>query len=61
MTTSVKINEEEKIKLEKLQALIALKAGKKITQQELLSKLIQDAYMHEDELLLKFLKSIIFL
>jgi len=44
MVTAVKVDEEAKARLEKLQAEIRLAAGKKVTQQELLSRLIDDAY-----------------
>ena len=50
MKTTVKIDDVDKQKLEKLQALVTLK-GKKITQQELLSALISDAIERSDELI----------
>ena len=40
MSTAVEIDDETKSKLEELQAEIRLKTGKKVTQQELLSELI---------------------
>jgi len=40
MSTAIKIDDEAKSKLEELQAEIRLKTGKRITQQELLSALI---------------------
>jgi hypothetical protein len=43
MSTAVKIDEDAKSKLEELQAEIRLKTGKKVTQQEILSALIQSA------------------
>lgn len=43
MPTAVKMDEDAKSKLEALQAEIRLKTGKKVTQQELLSRLIQSA------------------
>ena len=43
MSTAVKMDEDAKSKLEALQAEIRLKTGKKVTQQELLSRLIQSA------------------
>ena len=49
MSTSVKLAEDDKEKLEKLQALVVLKLGEKMTQQELLAKLIQDALTRGDE------------
>ncbi len=48
-TSTVKIDDADKQKLEKLQALITLR-GKRITQQELLSKLISNAIERSDEL-----------
>ncbi|PAU84366.1 hypothetical protein CK500_08020 [Halorubrum salipaludis] len=41
MSTAVKMDDEAKSKLEELQAEIRLKTGKKVTQQELLSELIE--------------------
>jgi len=49
MSTSVKIGEKDKEKLEKLQALVTLKAGRKLTQQEILSSLIREAYAKSGE------------
>ena len=43
MSTAVKMDEDAKSKLEELQAEIRLKTGNKVTQQELLSALIQSA------------------
>jgi len=54
-TTTVKVDETDKQKLEKLQALITLK-GKKVTQQELLSTLISEAVERSDELVDRVLK-----
>jgi len=56
MSTSVKLDQQDKEKLDKLQALVTLKRGKKVTQQELLSTLITDAFERGDELLEKVLK-----
>jgi len=44
MSTSVKIDREDKERLERLQALITLRMGKRVTQQEILSRLIKEAY-----------------
>jgi hypothetical protein len=49
VSTSVKLAEDDKEKLEKLQALVTLKLGGKMTQQELLARLIQDALTKIDE------------
>ncbi len=57
MSTSVKISEEDKKKLEKLQALVTLKAGAKIAQQELLSRLISEAMERGDDFVEKVFKA----
>ena len=44
MATSVKIDEETKSRLEELQAEVKLETGRKVTQQELLRRLVNDAY-----------------
>jgi len=49
MTTSVKLNDRDKEKLERLQALVTLRTGEKITQQELLRILIGEALLKVDE------------
>lgn len=43
MATAVKMDEETKSQLEELQAEIKLKTGEKVTQQELLARLVQSA------------------
>jgi hypothetical protein len=43
MATAVKMDAETKSRLEELQAEIKLKTGKKVTQQEVLSRLVQSA------------------
>jgi hypothetical protein len=43
MATAVKMDEATKSQLEELQAEIKLKTGKKVTQQELLARLVQSA------------------
>jgi hypothetical protein len=53
--TTVKVDEADKQKLEKLQALITLR-GKKVTQQELLSTLISEAVERSDELVDRVVK-----
>ncbi|MBS7626402.1 hypothetical protein KEJ51_05105 [Candidatus Bathyarchaeota archaeon] len=55
--TTVKLSEDDKKKLEKLQALVTLKAGGKISQQELLSTLIREALDRSDEFLEKMCKT----
>ena len=54
MATSVKMDEETKSRLEKLQAEIKLETGKKITQQELLRRLVDDAHTSTSELIESF-------
>jgi len=49
--TSVKISEEDKRKLEKLQALLTLKGEGKASQQSILSAIIDFAYDGREELL----------
>ncbi len=48
LATSVKLSESDKRKLEKLQALVTVKTSKKVTQQEILSKLISKATEEAD-------------
>jgi len=43
MSTAVKMDEDAKSKLEELQAEIKLKTGKKVTQQEILTQLIESS------------------
>ena len=44
MATAVKVDEDTKSRLEELQAEIRLRTGRAVTQQELLTRLIDDAY-----------------
>ena len=44
MATSVKMDERTKSRLEELQALVKLRTGRKVTQQELLDRLVEQAY-----------------
>lgn len=44
MATAVKMDEETKSHLEELQAEIRLHAETKVTQQEILERLVEDAY-----------------
>lgn len=43
MATSVKMDDDTKSRLERLQAEIRLKTGERVTQQEILSRLIERA------------------
>lgn len=49
MATAVKMDEETKAHLEELQAEIRLRAGEKVTQQEILERLVEDAYESKSE------------
>lgn len=44
MATAVKVDEDAKARLEELQAEIRLRTGESVTQQDLLTRLIDDAY-----------------
>lgn len=49
MATSVKMDEETKSRLEELQAEVKLRTGEKVTQQEVLEKLVAQAWESRDE------------
>lgn len=57
MATAVKVDEDAKSRLEELQAEIRLRTGEKITQQELLTRLIDDAYESREDVIDSFRKS----
>lgn len=57
MTTAVKVDEAAKSRLEELQAQIRLQTGRNVTQQELLSRLIDDAYESRDAVIDSFRES----
>lgn len=54
MATSVKMDERTKSRLEELQALVKLETGRKVTQQELLDRLVDRAYESREELVESF-------
>ncbi|MFC7079137.1 hypothetical protein [Halorussus caseinilyticus] len=54
MATSVKMDEETKSRLERLQAEIRLKTGKQVTQQEILERLVNDAAESKAEVIDSF-------
>jgi hypothetical protein len=54
MTTSVKMEDRTKSRLEELQAEIRLETGKKVTQQELLDRIVEDAYSSKADLIDSF-------
>lgn len=57
MATAVKVDENAKSRLEELQAEIRLRTGNKVTQQELLSRLIDDAYESRADVIDSFRES----
>ncbi len=56
MPTTVKIDPEFKKEIDKLQAKVTMKTGEKITQQELLVRILQFVIRNEEE----FFKNFIF-
>lgn len=54
MTTAVKVNDDAKSRLEELQAEIRLRTGQRVTQQALLSTLIDDAYSSREDIIEAF-------
>ena len=57
MATAVKVDENTKSRLEELQAEIRLRAGRSVTQKELLERLIDDAYESRAEVIDSFRES----
>jgi len=57
MATAVKVDDGAKSRLEELQAEIRLKTGENVTQQELLSRLIDEAYESRSEFIDSFRES----
>ena len=57
MVIAVKVDEDAKSRLEELQAEIRIRTGRKVTQQELLSQLIDDAYESRDDVIDSFRES----
>lgn len=54
MATSVKMDETTKEQLERLQAEIKLETGKRVTQQELLTRVIEEAIESKGQLIDSF-------
>ncbi|OIB58849.1 hypothetical protein [Natrialba sp. SSL1] len=54
MTTEVKIHEDAKSRLEELQAEIRLQTGRNVTQQELVTRLIDEAYESRSDVINSF-------
>jgi len=57
MATAVKVDEDAKSRLEELQAEIRLRTGENVTQQELLTRLIDDAYESRADVIDSFRES----
>jgi hypothetical protein len=57
MATAVKVDEDAKSRLEELQAEIRLRTGRTVTQQALLTRLIDDAYESRDAVIDSFRES----
>ncbi len=51
MGSTVRVRDEDKEKLEKLRALATLTSGQKVTQEELLGVLLDDALSHGESFL----------
>ncbi len=54
MTTSVKMDDNTKSRLERLQAEIRLKTGRKVTQQMILARLVENAIESKADLVDSF-------
>lgn len=54
MSTAVKLDEGAKSRLEELQAEIRLRTGQNVTQQDLLARIIDDAYESRTEVIDSF-------
>ncbi len=54
MTPAVNVTDDAKSRLEELQAELRLRTGQRITQQALLSRLIDDAYESREEVIDSF-------
>ena len=57
MATAVKVDEDAKSRLEELQAEIRLQTGEPVTQQQLLTRLIDEAYESREEVIDSFRES----
>lgn len=54
MATSVKMDDDTKSRLERLQAEVRLKTGKRVTQQEMLARLVERAIDSKADLIDSF-------
>ena len=57
MATVIKVDEDAKSRLEGLQAEIRLRTGKRVTQQDLLTRLIDTAYESREDVIDSFRES----
>ncbi len=57
MTTAVKVDDEAKSRLEELQAEVRLRTGRNVTQQDLLTRLIDEAYESRADVIDSFRKT----
>lgn len=57
MATVIKVDEDAKSRLEELQAEIRLRTGKRVTQQDLLTRLIDTAYESREDVIDSFRES----
>jgi len=57
MPSAVHVDEDAKSRLEELRAEIRLQTGQKVTQQELLTRLIDEAYESRDQIIDSFRES----
>lgn len=51
MATAVKVDEDAKSRLEELKVEIRLRTGEKVTQQELLTRLIDEAFASREDII----------
>jgi len=58
MSTSVKMDDETKSRLEELQAEIKLETGKKVTQEELLRKIVDHAFSTKSDVINEYRKTV---
>lgn len=54
MSTSVKVTDRTKSRLEELQAEIRLETGRKVTQEQLLERMVTEPYESDEELIDSF-------
>lgn len=59
MATAVNVEEDARSRLEELQAEIRLRTGERVTQQALLTRLIDDAYESGEDVIDSFRESVV--